>query len=171
MKLHKFKVKIKCSRDEKLIISLPALRCTFDRKNVLKFISSLDVRAFRAGKLIENDTMGLPVLENVPGLGRHTVDTPVGLPLLVTDGDTEPAIVGPDDLDGFLLLALDEELLPLAGVASPDGGLKLPCNKTVVVRVVSISTGARLLFTTLTSSSPSSSTKTSDWRLATVSPV
>ena len=121
--------------------------------------------------MIENDTMGLPVLENLPGLGRHTVDTPVGLPLLVTDGDTEPAIVGPDDLDGLLLLALDEELLPLAGVASPDGGLKLPCNKTVVVRVVSISTGARLLFTTLTSSSPSSSTKTSDWRLATVSPV
>ena len=122
--------------------------------------------------MIENDTMGLPVLENLPGLGRHTVDTPVGLPLLVTDGDTEPAIVGPDDLDGLLLLALDEELLPLAGVASPDGGLKLPCNnKTVVVRVVSISTGARLLFITLTSSSPSSSTKTSDWRLATVSTV
>ena len=74
------------------------------------------------------DTTGLPVLENVSGLGRHTVDTPVCLPVLVTDGDAEPAIVGSDDLYALLLLALYEQLLALAGVAGPDGCLKLPCN-------------------------------------------
>ena len=61
-------------------------------------------------------------------LGRHTVDTPVCLPVLVADGDAEAAIVGPDDLDGFLLLALYEQFLPLAGVASPDGRLEFSCN-------------------------------------------
>ena len=59
---------------------------------------------------------------------RHTVDTPVCLPVLVADGDAEAAIVGPNDLDGFLLLALYEQLLPLAGVASPDGCLEFSWN-------------------------------------------
>ena len=62
------------------------------------------------------------------GLGRHTVDAPVSFSLLITDGNAEPAIVCSDDLYGLLLLALYEQLLPLAGVAGPDGCLKLPCN-------------------------------------------
>ena len=65
----------------------------------------------------------------MPGLGGHTVDAPVSFPLLVTDGDTEPAVVGPHDLNGFVLLALDEELLPLAGVARLDGLLEFSWKK------------------------------------------
>ena len=59
------------------------------------------------------------------GLGGHTVDTPVSLPLLVTDGDTEPAVVCPHDLNGLVLLALYEQLLPLAGVSRLDGLLEI----------------------------------------------
>ena len=65
----------------------------------------------------------------MPGLGGHAVDAPVSLPLLVTDGDAEPPVVGPDDLNGLVLLALDEELLPLAGVARLDGLLKVSWKK------------------------------------------
>ena len=32
------------------------------------------------------------------GAGRHAVDTPVGVAMLVADGNGEPAIVGPDDV-------------------------------------------------------------------------
>ena len=70
-----------------------------------------------------------PVLENMSSLGRHTVDTPVCLPVLVADGDSEAAIVGPDDLDGFLLLALYEQFLSLAGVAGPDSRLEFSCKQ------------------------------------------
>ena len=56
------------------------------------------------------------------GLGGHAVDAPVRLPVVIADGDGEPAVVGSDDLDVLLgLLALDQQLLALAGVASPDG--------------------------------------------------
>ena len=66
-------------------------------------------------------------------LGRHTVDTPVCLPVLVADGYAEAAIVRSDNLDGFLLLALYEQFLPLAGVASPDGRLEFSCNNSLHV--------------------------------------
>ena len=33
------------------------------------------------------------------GLGRHTVDAPVGLAVVVADGDAEPAMIGDDDRD------------------------------------------------------------------------
>ena len=61
-------------------------------------------------------------LEDVSGLGGHAVDAPVRLAVVIADGDGEPAVVGADDLDVLLgLLALDQQLLALAGVPSPDG--------------------------------------------------
>ena len=67
----------------------------------------------------------LPVLQDMPRLWGHAVDAPVSLPVLVADGDTEPAVVGPHDLNGLVLLALDEELLSLACVARLDGLLEV----------------------------------------------
>ena len=65
----------------------------------------------------------------MPRFWGHAVDTPVSLPVLVADGDTEPAVVGPHDLNGLVLLALDEELLPLACVARLDGLLQVSWKK------------------------------------------
>ena len=64
----------------------------------------------------------------MPCLGGHTVDAPVGLAVLITDGDTEPPVVGPHYLDGLVLLALYEELVSLTGVSSLDSLLELSCN-------------------------------------------
>ena len=56
------------------------------------------------------------------GLGRHAVDTPVRLAVVITDGDGESPVVGSDDLNVLvLLLAFYQQLLTLAGVASSDG--------------------------------------------------
>ena len=67
----------------------------------------------------------LLVLKDVSCLGGHTVDAPVGLPVVVADGDAEAAVVGAHDLNVGLLLALDQQLLALARVASADRGCKL----------------------------------------------
>ena len=49
----------------------------------------------------------------------------MGLAVVVADGDGEAAVVGADDLNVLVaLLALDHQLLALAGVASPDGGAR-----------------------------------------------
>lgn len=72
---------------------------------------------------VKKSYFNLLFLEDVSGLGGHAVHAPVRLPVVVADGDGEPAVVGADDLDVLLgLLALDQQLLALAGVASPDGG-------------------------------------------------
>ena len=91
------------------------------------------------------------------GLGRHTVDAPVGLAVVVADGDAEPAMIGDDDLDdgygdgdnddaddvepsivgahnldGLLGLARHHHLVALARVPSPDCRLArclATCNK------------------------------------------
>ena len=56
------------------------------------------------------------------GLGRHAVDTPVRLAVVITDGDGESPVVCPDDLNVLvLLLTFYQQLLTLAGVASSDG--------------------------------------------------
>ena len=61
-------------------------------------------------------------LENVSGLGRHAVDTPVRLAVVITDGDGESPVVCPDDLNVLvLLLTFYQQLLTLASVASSDG--------------------------------------------------
>ena len=91
------------------------------------------------------------------GLGRHTVDAPVGLAVVVADGDAEPtmicdddldddygdgdndaddavepSIVGAHNLDGLLSLARHHHLVALARVPSPDCRLArclATCNK------------------------------------------
>ena len=90
------------------------------------------------------------------GLRRHTVDAPVGLAVVVADGDAEPAMIGDDDrddgyvddadngddaepsivgahnLDGLLGLARHHHLVALARVPSPDCRLArclATCNK------------------------------------------
>ena len=63
------------------------------------------------------------VLKDVSGLGRHTVDAPVGLAIVVADGDAESAIVGSHDLDRLLRIASHHQLVPFAGVSSPYGRL------------------------------------------------
>ena len=66
------------------------------------------------------------------GLGGHAVDAPVGLAVFIADGDGEAAVVGADDLNVLIaLLALDHQLLALAGVASPDGGARELAWKTI----------------------------------------
>ena len=90
------------------------------------------------------------------GLGRHTVDAPVGLAVVVADGDADPAMIGDDDgydgygddaddaddaepsivgahnLDGLLGLAGHHHLVALARVPGPDCRLArclATCNK------------------------------------------
>ena len=55
------------------------------------------------------------------GFGRHAVHTPVGLAVVITDGDGESPVVCSDNLYVLvLLLAFYQQLLTLAGVASSD---------------------------------------------------
>ena len=57
------------------------------------------------------------------GLGRHAVHAPVGLAIVVADGDAEPAIVGSHDLDRLLRIAGHHQLVALASVSSSYGRL------------------------------------------------
>ena len=55
------------------------------------------------------------------GFGRHAVDTPMRLAVVITDGDGESPVVCSDDLNVLVLfLAFYQQLLTLAGVASSD---------------------------------------------------
>ena len=47
----------------------------------------------------------LPGVDDAEGPGLHAVDGPVGVALLVADGDGEAAKVGPDQVDERSLLA------------------------------------------------------------------
>ena len=40
-----------------------------------------------------------PCSDHPQGPGGHAVDRPVGVPVLVTDGDGEPPVVGSDDVE------------------------------------------------------------------------
>jgi hypothetical protein len=44
----------------------------------------------------------LPSLQDPSGRLRHAVDAPVGVAVLVADGDREPAVVGTDHLKTML---------------------------------------------------------------------
>ena len=48
---------------------------------------------------------------------RHTVDAPVCIAVLVADGDGEPAVVGPDHLDGLAGVAEDAHGVAFAAVS------------------------------------------------------
>lgn len=54
---------------------------------------------------------------------RHTVDAPVGVAVVVADGDREPSIVGPDEVDDGTLAAADLQGLAFARVRRLVSGL------------------------------------------------
>ena len=59
------------------------------------------------------------LVDDSQGARFHAVDAPRGVALLVTDGDGESAIVGPDQVDLLALLALDLKARTLAPVLRP----------------------------------------------------
>lgn len=65
------------------------------------------------------------VVQHAEGLGRHAVDAPVRVPVLVAYRDREPAVVRPYQVDQFSLAALDLQRLALAGVC----GVVPLCNR------------------------------------------
>lgn len=67
----------------------------------------------------------LLVVQHAEGLGRHAVDAPVGVPVLVAYRDREPAVVRPYQMDQLPLAALDLQRLALAGVC----GVVPLCNR------------------------------------------
>ena len=58
----------------------------------------------------------IPVLEDPEAPGRHTVDAPVGDPVLVADADTEPPVVGPHHPNDRPLGAHQVQLVSLTSI-------------------------------------------------------
>lgn len=56
------------------------------------------------------------VVQHAERSGRHAVDAPLGVPVLVAYRDGEPAIVRPYQVDQFSLAAFDLQRLALASV-------------------------------------------------------
>lgn len=57
-----------------------------------------------------------PIPDDVDSSGRHAVDAPLGIPVVVADGDAEPAVVGSDDVDEEPGFACDLQSGSFAGV-------------------------------------------------------
>ena len=60
-----------------------------------------------------------PRVDDPQGPGLHAVHAPGRVPLPVTDGDGEPAVVRPDQVDHGALLALQLQQGPLTPVFGP----------------------------------------------------
>lgn len=58
----------------------------------------------------------LLAVEHPEGFGRHTIDAPVGVPVLVAYRYREPSVIRSDKMDQLSLAALDPQCFPLAGV-------------------------------------------------------
>lgn len=56
------------------------------------------------------------VVQHAERFGRHAVDAPLGVPVLIAYRDGEPAIVRPYQVDQLALAALDLQRLALASV-------------------------------------------------------
>lgn len=67
----------------------------------------------------------LLVVQHAERFGRHAVDAPLGVPVLVAYRDGEPAIVCPYQVDQFSLAAFDLQRLALASVC----GVVPLCNR------------------------------------------
>jgi len=65
------------------------------------------------------------VVQHAERFGRHAIDAPFGVPVLVAYRDGEPAVVGPYQVDQLPLAALDLQRLALAGVC----GIVPLCNR------------------------------------------
>ena len=57
-----------------------------------------------------------PSLEDPGSRLRHAVDAPVCVPVLVADGDREPAVVGPYDLNRLARVAEDGDGITLTSI-------------------------------------------------------
>jgi len=67
----------------------------------------------------------LLVVQHAERFGRHAVDAPIGVPVLIAYRDGEPAIVRPYQVDQLSLTALDLQCLALASVC----GVVPLCNR------------------------------------------
>lgn len=67
----------------------------------------------------------LLVVQHAERFGRHAVDAPFRVPMLVAYRDGEPAVVGPYQVNQLPLAALDLQRFTLAGVC----GVVPLCNK------------------------------------------
>lgn len=67
----------------------------------------------------------LLVVQHAERFGRHAVDAPLGVPVLIAYRDGEPAIVRPYQVDQLALAALDLQRLALASVC----GVVPLCNR------------------------------------------
>ena len=60
-----------------------------------------------------------PILDGPHAPGLEAVGAEVAPLVLITDGEGEAAVVGPDDADGAALVALDRQRAVLAAVLGP----------------------------------------------------
>lgn len=67
----------------------------------------------------------LLVVQHAVRFGRHAIDAPLGVPVLIAYRDGEPAIVRPYQMDQLALAALDLQRLALASVC----GVVPLCNR------------------------------------------
>ena len=68
--------------------------------------------------IIKNSTNSSLSLQDPRRGLRHAVDAPVRVTVLVADGDREPPVVGPDDLNRFTRIAKDGHRFALATISS-----------------------------------------------------
>lgn len=55
-------------------------------------------------------------MQNPERLGRHAVDTPLRVAMVVADCDGEPTVVGSDKMDQLPVLALDLQSLAFTSI-------------------------------------------------------
>jgi len=60
--------------------------------------------------------LGAFAVQDAQGLGRHAVDTPLRVAVIIADGDGEATIVSSDQMDQLTVLAFDLEGLAFARV-------------------------------------------------------
>lgn len=65
------------------------------------------------------EAINLLVVQDAVRPGTHAVDGPLGVAMLVADGDAEAAVVGPDEVDHVTRVALHVEGGALARVRRP----------------------------------------------------
>lgn len=63
------------------------------------------------------------VVKHSQRLGRHAVDAPLRVAVIVADGDGEAAVVGADQMDQLAVLTLDLQSLAFARVGRVVAGL------------------------------------------------
>lgn len=73
----------------------------------------------RVGRDVAVAALGAPGVQDPQRARRHAVDGHVRPPVVVADGDGEPAVVDPDEVYHEVLLARQVQVLALARVLGP----------------------------------------------------